>query len=275
MASVPPTASLATQASWSRRADSSVWLPSRNSSASGVDHSGASTSDRVTTAITTSSAPAAAMVRRKDGRVSILPTSGSISEGSWYSQPGWCSSDPRWWSTVTTERPVSRAAAARYSADFPIQLPTSSSGPGTATARAASYRARPSSGGMNPGAAAAAASRSEVTGAASPARVSPRVPGAGRLRPGHRRLPLPDGPQPLTAALGLPLLLGQLRRGPGRGRRRRRGDQRTDQGRHRYRQHQREAAHQRADDLLAHLAAGQHRPERPLVDLEEQQQRQR
>ena len=37
MASVPPTASLATQASWSRRADSSVWLPSRNSSASGVD----------------------------------------------------------------------------------------------------------------------------------------------------------------------------------------------------------------------------------------------
>ena len=73
MASVPPTASLATQASWSRRADSSVWLPSRNSRASGVDHSGASTSERATTATTTSSAPASAMVRRKPGRVSIQP----------------------------------------------------------------------------------------------------------------------------------------------------------------------------------------------------------
>src|SRR3954465_3415243 len=49
MASVPPTANLATQASWSRRADSSVWLPSRNSSARGGGHSGASTPDRATT----------------------------------------------------------------------------------------------------------------------------------------------------------------------------------------------------------------------------------
>jgi hypothetical protein len=113
MASVPPTASLATHASWSRRADSSVWLPSRNSSASGVDHRRASVSDRATTATTRSSAPASAMVRRKLGNVSIRPTAGSTSDGSWYSQPGWCSSDPRWWSTVTTCRPVSRAAAAR------------------------------------------------------------------------------------------------------------------------------------------------------------------
>ena len=81
------------------------------------------------------------------------PTCGSTSDGSWYSQPGWCSSEPRWWSTVTTCRPVSRAAAARYSADLPSQLPTSSSGPGTATSRAASYSARPSSSGMKPGAA--------------------------------------------------------------------------------------------------------------------------
>ena len=27
---------------------------------------------------------------------------GRRSAGSWYSQPGWCSSEPRWWSTVTT-----------------------------------------------------------------------------------------------------------------------------------------------------------------------------
>ncbi len=53
-----------------------------------------------TIATTTSSAPAPAMVRRKCGSVSIRPTSGSTSEGSWYSQPGWCSSDPPWWSTV-------------------------------------------------------------------------------------------------------------------------------------------------------------------------------
>ena len=39
-------------------------------------------------------------VRRKNGSVSISPSSGSTSVGSWCSQPAWFSSEPRWWSTV-------------------------------------------------------------------------------------------------------------------------------------------------------------------------------
>ena len=39
--------------------------------------------------------PAAASVARSLGSVSRRPVAGSTSPGSWYSQPGWCSSEPR------------------------------------------------------------------------------------------------------------------------------------------------------------------------------------
>ena len=46
------------------------------------------------------------MVRRKNGSVSITPNSESTTSESWYSQPGWFSSEPRWWSTQNSTRPV-------------------------------------------------------------------------------------------------------------------------------------------------------------------------
>ncbi len=38
------------------------------------------------------------------GREGVQAAGGRVDQGagSWYSQPGWCSSEPRWWSTVTT-----------------------------------------------------------------------------------------------------------------------------------------------------------------------------
>ncbi len=61
-----------------------------------VPHSLATSADRPTTAITLSSSPAAASVDRKCGSVSSRPLRGSTSSASWYSQPGWFSSEPRW-----------------------------------------------------------------------------------------------------------------------------------------------------------------------------------
>ena len=66
-----------------------------------------------TTATTWSSRPARARVRRNTGSVSISPNSSSTRLASWCSQPAWFSSEPRWWSTVKTVPPTSRAAAPR------------------------------------------------------------------------------------------------------------------------------------------------------------------
>ena len=84
-----------------------------NSIASGVRQSAATRSDLPTIAITSSSRPAAAIVARKTGSESIRPKRGSTSSGSWCAQPGWISSEPRWWSTVKTTDPVRLAAAPR------------------------------------------------------------------------------------------------------------------------------------------------------------------
>ncbi len=72
-----------------------------------------------TTATTASSRPARSIVRRKNGSVSMRPVAGSTTSGSWCSHPAWFSSDPRWWSTLNTTVPPARAAAPRYTADFP------------------------------------------------------------------------------------------------------------------------------------------------------------
>ena len=79
----------------------------------GVRQWAATVAERPTTATTTSSSPASSIVRRKNGRVSIRPVRPSTSDGSWCSQPAWFSSEPRWWSTVKTTPPTSRAAAPR------------------------------------------------------------------------------------------------------------------------------------------------------------------
>ena len=50
--------------------------------------------DLPTTATTLSSSSAASRVCRSVGSVSNRPVTGSTIEVSWYSQPGWCSSDP-------------------------------------------------------------------------------------------------------------------------------------------------------------------------------------
>lgn len=81
--------------------------------ASGVFHSAATRSDLPTIATTSSSRPAEAMVARNVGSESILPKRRSISVGSWWAQPGWISSEPRWWSTVKTTDPACRAPAPR------------------------------------------------------------------------------------------------------------------------------------------------------------------
>ena len=97
--------------------------------ASGVAHADATVGESPTTAITVPSRPASWIVLRKNGSVSILPTAGSTRSGSCHSQPGWFSSEPRWWSTVNSTRPSDRAAAPRYTDDLPQYVPTSSSGP--------------------------------------------------------------------------------------------------------------------------------------------------
>ena len=51
--------------------------------------------------------------RGTTGSVSIRPSSGRPGSASWCSQPAWFSSEPRWWSTVNTVPPTSRAAAPR------------------------------------------------------------------------------------------------------------------------------------------------------------------
>jgi hypothetical protein len=84
-----------------------------NSSDSGVRQCTETVVDLPTTATTCSSRPAWAIVRRNVPSVSSRPTSGSTRLASWYSQPSWFSSDPRWWSTVNTVPPVARAAAPR------------------------------------------------------------------------------------------------------------------------------------------------------------------
>ena len=73
-----------------------------NSSDSGVRQYAATVVDRPTTATTSSSRPARAIVRRNTGSVSIRPSSGSTRLVSWCSQPAWFSSEPRWWSRVKT-----------------------------------------------------------------------------------------------------------------------------------------------------------------------------
>ena len=87
--------------------------------ASGVAQSAATVGESPTTATTVPSRPASWIVVRKNGSVSILPTAGSTRSGSCHSQPGWFSSDPRWWSTVNSTRAEPRAAAPRYTADLP------------------------------------------------------------------------------------------------------------------------------------------------------------
>ena len=84
-----------------------------NTRPSGVDQTAATVAEGQMIATTVSSMPAWCMVWRKRCTVSIRPVAGSTSEGSWYSQPGWCSSEPWWWSTVITTVPISRTAAAR------------------------------------------------------------------------------------------------------------------------------------------------------------------
>src|SRR5947199_224252 len=108
---------------------SAAWPPSMNSSASGVHHQEATVDDRPTTAVTTSSRPASCIVRRKNGNVSMRPVAGSTSSASCHSQPGWFSSEPRWWSTVTTCPRADCAAAPSQVADFPQYVPTSSNNP--------------------------------------------------------------------------------------------------------------------------------------------------
>ena len=78
-----------------------------------IDHHREIADERPTIATTTSSSPESAIARRAKGRVSINPVWGSTSDSSWYSQPGCCSSEPRWWSIVTTVEPVTDAAWAR------------------------------------------------------------------------------------------------------------------------------------------------------------------
>ncbi len=81
--------------------------------ASGVPQARATVGESPTTATTVPSRPASWIVRRKIGSVSIFPTAGSTRSGSCHSQPGWFSSEPRWWSTVNSTRPIERAAAPR------------------------------------------------------------------------------------------------------------------------------------------------------------------
>ena len=66
-----------------------------------------------TTATTVPSRPASWIVRRKNGSVSILPTAGSTRSGSCHSQPGWFSSEPRWWSTANSTVPRARGRRRR------------------------------------------------------------------------------------------------------------------------------------------------------------------
>ena len=65
-----------------------------NSMPSGAPHSLATSADLPTTAMTCSSRPVAARVDLKCGSVSSRPVTGSTRAGSWYSQPGWFSSEP-------------------------------------------------------------------------------------------------------------------------------------------------------------------------------------
>ncbi len=70
--------------------------------------------DRVpTTATTVPSSPADQMAWRNVGRVSRPAVTGSRRDGSWWGQPGWFSSEPRWWSTAKTTDSWRRAAAPR------------------------------------------------------------------------------------------------------------------------------------------------------------------
>ena len=112
---------------------------------------------------------------RKNGSVSILPMRASTTVGSCHSQPGWFSSDPRWWSTANTTVPAARAAAPSQMVDRPQYEPISTNGaPGTAAAAssAAACSASPSTGGMKPFAATACSRQSASA-------MVPRVVGAG------------------------------------------------------------------------------------------------
>src|SRR3546814_19259726 len=85
--------------------------------ARGVAHAEATVGESPTTATTVPSSPASWIVLRKIGSVSIFPTAGSTRSGSCHSQPGWFSSEPRWWSTVNRPRPSERAEEPTYTAD--------------------------------------------------------------------------------------------------------------------------------------------------------------
>ena len=98
MTSAPPTATHFAHPSKSWLAAASEWPPSMNKNRSGDPHPRATTGDLPTTATTWSSSPAASRVRRNVGRVSNSPVTSSTIDASWYSQPGWCSSEPWWWS---------------------------------------------------------------------------------------------------------------------------------------------------------------------------------
>ena len=62
---------------------------------SGRSQRAANVGESPTIPTTDASSPASVMVRRQCGNVSIRPASGSTRSGSWYSHPGWFSSEPR------------------------------------------------------------------------------------------------------------------------------------------------------------------------------------
>jgi hypothetical protein len=84
-----------------------------NRKASGVVQCRATVVESPITAMTTSSSCASPIVCRNVGSVSKRFVSGSMSDGSWCSQPAWFSSLPWWWSTVNRTVSRSRAAAPR------------------------------------------------------------------------------------------------------------------------------------------------------------------
>jgi len=90
-----------------------------NTMPSGVLQWVATVAESPTTITTVPSRPARSMVRRRNGRVSVRPVRGSTTAGSWCSQPGWHSSEPRWWSTVKATVDASRAAAPNQTVDRP------------------------------------------------------------------------------------------------------------------------------------------------------------
>ena len=131
------------------------------------------------------------MVRRKNGSVSIRPVRGSTRRSSWCSHPAWFSSDPRWWSTVNSTVPSLAGRGAEVDRGLPAVRPDlEQRARAAAAARPASWSARPSSSGMKPTAARAAASRdASIHGS-----LAPVPPAPGTLPPDgwNRETQAPD-----------------------------------------------------------------------------------